>query len=169
MSVKSPWESHYRVLPDGRAVLSHADLRALETQYWGRIVETELSGRSARVYLLDAPRQIDDRMIDANSDLLHLSRIRIRELPNWPPHPALSPELPDLLECRFQGVRFSPRDESQASALEYEIDYRGQRFKAIQAKCPLELMACVVETLNQAGTRGRNLLDIQEMRLMGSG
>ena len=168
MSATSPWASLYRVLPDGRAVISHADLRALETQYWGRIVETELSGRSARVYLLDAPRQIDDRMIDATSDMIHLTRIRIRELPSWPPRPAMSPELPELLECRFQGVRFTPRDESQASALEYEIDYRGQRIKAIQPKCPLELMACVVETLTKTGTRGRNLLDIQEMRLLGT-
>src|SRR5688572_29363506 len=115
MSSPSPWESLYRVLPDGRAVISHADLRALETQYWGRIVETELAGRSARVYLLDAPRQIDERGLEASSELLHLTRIRIRELPCWPPRPAMSPELPELLECRFYGVRFAPREEGQAS------------------------------------------------------
>ena len=166
MSSPSPWESLYRVLPDGRAVISHADLRALETQYWGRIVETELAGRSARVYLLDAPRQIDDRGLD--TDTLHLTRVRIRELPCWPPRPAMAPELPELLECRFYGVRFAPREEGQASFLEYEIDYRGMRMKAVQSKCPLELMACVVNTLNQNGTRGRNLLDIQEMRLLSA-
>ena len=157
----------HRVLPDGRVVMPQADLRALESRDPGRIVDTTLLGRSARVILLDRPYQLSLRAEGEESESFYLHRIRVRELTGWPPHIA-GGGMRSLIDSKLAGVRFRRADATGPVGLELDLDDRGEFYLARMAGTPLPLLESALATLRQPGVIGTRLIDVQELRLIGA-
>jgi hypothetical protein len=157
----------HRVLPDGRVVIPQVDLRALESRDPGRIVDTSLLGRSARVILLDRPYQLGLRVEGEESETFYLNRIRVRELTGWPPHVA-GGGTRSLIDSKLAGVRFRRADATGSEGIELDLDDRGALYSARMSGTPLPLLESALATLRQPGVLGTRLIDVQELRLIGA-
>jgi hypothetical protein len=166
-----PWQRFYEVLPDGRFRISTEALNNLETEHPDRILVTLLRKNPAKVLLLDKPLQLKEKAYGSSANAFYLRRIPLRDLPGWPPILApggLQKEIPPAIDCRLKGVRFIRGQGAGQEGMEFTLEYRGETFRAWMVGCPLPLLKSVQKTLVQEGTAGKNLLDLQELRLVGA-
>jgi hypothetical protein len=171
MSEVRPWHTYYQALPDGRFLITRAALTAVSIMDESRVLDTTLSGRSARVLLLDRPFQLGLKAENVEVDSFYLGRIRLRELPGWPPRILPASEvrkLPPLIDLKLKASRFKRAGSDGQEGIEFDLDHAGGVYKAWQIGGPLQLLRCELATLAQKGVAGSKLIDIQEMRLVGS-
>jgi hypothetical protein len=161
--------SDYRVLPDGRFTIQAAQLRLIQGGDASRILDTNLHGRSARILLLDRPFQLGSKVDGA--DEFYLDRVRLRELPGWPPKLAAPPgdSHPSLWECRLIAARFKRANATEPEGVEFELAHQGVVYRGLLVGAPLALLSCALKTLNEPGVFGNRMIDVQEMRLVGEG
>jgi len=157
----SSWKSFYQVLPDGRSTISRARLADLPAD---RILDTILAGQKTKTLLLDKPFRLGPRVKEPGETAYFLTKIHLRDLVGWPPRVAASgiqPRFPGALRCSLKSVTF------KSDRVEFELECAGGSFRAWQMECPTRLLRCVEATLNQDGTKGKKLADLQELRLIG--
>lgn len=166
----SPWNDFYKVLPDGRCCIDNSRLTALGEQDDNRIFETTLKDKRAKVLLLDKPFQLGSKVKRPDVTAYYMTRIHLRDLPGWPPAIARGedqPKFPGALRCALRSARFIAEGPDGRECVEYELECGGQVFKAWQIGDPVPLLKSVEATLNQEGTVGKKLGDLQNMRLVG--
>jgi hypothetical protein len=166
---ESTWRRLYQTLPDGRAAISGTQLKGIETADPGRILDTDLRGRSARVLLLDRPYRLGGKL--ETDGAFVLERLCLRDLPGWPPRLAApgGDTAPMLVECRLIAARFKRANASGQEGLEFELSHQGMIFTAWLVGCPLPLLYCALKTLNDPGVFGNRMGDVQDIRLVGDG
>lgn len=165
-----PWQGFYESLSDGRSKITAAALIALKLKDGFRVLDSLLEGWPTKILLLDKPLQLGEQVKGADIPEYYLRRIRISELPGWPPIFALASDrlhYPPLRECRLVSARFERGDARGKEGVELSLEHEGGTFKAWHLGCPVPLLKCVEATLNQEGAAGRKLGDLQEMRLIG--
>jgi hypothetical protein len=102
-------------------------------------------------------------------DEFYLDRIRVRELPGWPPRISAPPGAshPSLWECRLIAARFKRASASEPEGIEFEFAHQGVVYQGLLSRCPLPLLSCALKTMNEPGVFGNRMVDVQEMRLVG--
>jgi hypothetical protein len=166
----SPWQNFYKILPDGRCCIESARVAALGEQGENRILETMLKDKRAKILLLDKPFQLGPRIKSPRVSAFYMTRVHLRDLPGWPPGLARGigqPRFPGALRCALKSARFLAEGPDGRDCVEYELERSGQVFKAWQMGDPVPLLRSVEATLNQDGTVGKKLADLQDMRLIG--
>lgn len=168
MSKESTWRRHYHVHRDGRAFITGAQLRAIEATAPVRILDLDLRGAPERVLLLDKPFRLGDK-VDGTDGAFHLLRVRLRDLPGWPPRLAApgGAKPPPLAECRLVAARVKGTYLAGQGGLECELAHEGKVFTAWLVGCPLPLMMCTLKTFNEPGVFGSLVGDLQDVRLVG--
>jgi hypothetical protein len=165
------WQGFYESLPDGRSKITASALIALRLRDGLRILDSLLSGGTTKVLLLDKPLQLGEAVKDSDIPEYYLRRIRICELPGWPPIFELmgtEAVFPNPLDCRVTAARFEKGGRSGQEGIELTLDHETGTFKAWHLRCPAPLLRCVEATLKQDGAVGKKLRDLQEMRLIGA-
>ena len=160
-------KSRYETLPQGRFKIDASNLRELERSHPDRVLEVRLKGQLQKIVLLDRPFQVGAR----DQDSYVLNRVRLAELPGWPPTlppMAEKPPFESLGECRFISMSFRKGSAAGQEGIEFEVGFKGKVYKAWLVGCPVPLLRCVEATLDQEGTFGKRLDDLQELRLIGS-
>jgi hypothetical protein len=160
-------KSFYEALPEGRFRISPSQLEELERLHPERSLEMRLKSERQKVLLLDRPFQVGAR----EGICFTLHRVRLGELPGWPPTmppAAEKPPFESVTECRFISLAFRKGTSSGQEGLEFEVGYKGKVYKAWLVGCPVSLLRCVEATLDQEGTFGKRLEDLKELRLVGS-
>lgn len=165
----TPWTGTYRTQPDGRFRITGDSLRGIGIDHPDRILDTELWGRPARVLLLDKPLKLGEKSREGGDEFV-LRRIRLHELPGWPPRMASVANvrsLPALMDCRLREATYSDSQGPGQEAVEFVLEFESRTFRAWLVGCPIPLMRCVEITLRQDGVPGSKLSDIQDMSLVG--
>lgn len=163
------WRRFYETLPDGRYRITHPALIVFETNHNHRLFVAPLNGRPEKILLLDRPLKLGTPILGSDISEFFLQRIRVRELPGWPP--ALPPEaekpvIPVWTECKLSAARLRRGKGVGQAGIEYEFDYQGTGYKALQVGCPVPLLECLETTLQQEGTIGSKLGVLQETPLI---
>jgi hypothetical protein len=164
------WQGFYESMPDGRSKITGAALIALKLKDGLRVLDSLLKGWPTKILLLDKPLQLGEEVKGADIPEYYLRRIRVCDLPGWPPMFALSGDrlhYPPLKECRLVGARFERGNGPGKEGVEISLENKGETFTAWHLGCPVPLLKCVEATLNQDGAAGKKLGDLQEMRLIG--
>jgi hypothetical protein len=167
----SPWQTFYQALPDGRSRIENAKLTSLHETEGGRILETTLKDKPAKILLLDKPFQLGGRIKSVGAAAFYLLRVHLRDLPGWPPAAACGegqPTFPGALRCGLKSAIYKADGPDGTECVAYELECGGQVFRAWQAGCAGPLLQCVEATLAQDGLVGKKLADLQDMRLIGS-
>jgi hypothetical protein len=170
MSNSSRWRGLYTSTPNGRCRMTHPALLVFESKYAHRVVQAHLRGWGEKIVLLDRPFLVGPKIHGAeNVDEHDLRRIRLGDLPGWPPRlpPRTPPPAFSLLECRLGGVEFKRRRSAALPRVELDLGHRERRLKALIIGPPILLLKCVEATLLQEGAAGKKLSDLQELRLLG--
>ena len=168
MSGPSPWLSYYESLPDGRFSITSPALIALEMGHGHRIVDLDFRGSPSKVLLLDKPLRLGTRIPGSDINEFYLQRIRLREVPGWPPTVVLREdraEAPPLIDFKLKSARVT--ESGGSSSIELLLDFQGETYRARIDQCPVPLLKCVFSTLTQSGVTGKRLADLQDMRLIG--
>jgi hypothetical protein len=171
MSDTKQWRRFYEVLPDGRYRITNAALIVFETNHNHRLIVAPLNGKEEKILLLDRPLKLGTPVFGSDITECFLQRIRVRDLPGWPPElppGAEQPEIPALTECRLAAARLRRGKGVGQAGIEYEIDCQGTIYKAWQVGCPVPLLECLEATLQQEGTIGSRLGVLEETLLIGA-
>ena len=166
----SPWSGYYHPQPGGRFRIATPALRTIGAEHPDRVLDTQLWGKPAKVLLLDKPLQLGDRISDSRADEYLLRRIRLHDLPGWPPKMASAADvqsLPALMDCKLRDATFSAGDGPGQEAIELVLEHQGKTYRAWLTGCPVTLLRCVEATLSQEGALGRKMADVQDIRLIG--
>lgn len=172
MSKAASWKSNYKARPDGRFRITGAALKSLGADHPERILETELWAKPARVLLLDKPFKLGTRVPDPKVDEYLMRRIRLHELPGWPPKMASSANvqsLPALMDCSLRQARFSEGHGPGQEGVELILAFEKKTYRAWFVACPIPLLKCVEATLGQKIAVGKMMGDLQDITLIGSG
>ena len=165
------WTGTYQARPDGRFRITGRALKSIGIEHPERILDTELWGRPARVLLLDKPLKLGEKAQDGGPDEFVLRRIRLHELPGWPPKMASCAnvrKLPLLMDCRLREATYSDGAGPGQEGVEFVLDFESRTHRAWLVGCPIPLLKCVEITLGQDGLVGSKLSDIQDMSLIGA-
>lgn len=168
MATRTQWRTYYRVLPDGRYRISRDRLAEVDRH---RILDADLRDGPAKVLLLDKPFYLGPSVRDSEGGGYYLTRIRLRDLPGWPPRIApenRQPRFPGALRCSLKSASYRPEHGETPESVEFELQCGGQLFKAWYVGCPTPMLKSVAATLRQDGAQGQKLADLQEMRLIGA-
>lgn len=171
MTNASSWAGFYQTHPEGRCGITSPALKTFGIEHPDRILDTELWGRPARVLLLDKPLKLGEKLRNSDTDEFRLRRIRLHELPGWPPKMASSAKarsLPALMDCRLADATFSKSAGPGQEAVELLLEHIGRNYRAWHVGCPVPLLKCVEATLIQEEVVGRKMVDIQDVTLIGA-
>jgi hypothetical protein len=163
MPARTPWSSFYSSTPDGFRITNPA-LIALEMRHPRRVVTATLNGRREKILVLDKLLYLGPRTSDADLVEFHLMRVRLRDLPGWPPTlPKGMPRPSDfnLMDARLESVKYLPGPRRR---LEFHLTFRNAPYRVALADLPASLLKCVAATVKDAV--GKKLVDIREMRLI---
>jgi hypothetical protein len=167
MVTRSAWRPFYQVLPDGRCRIAKDKLADVDAH---RVLDARMNDGPAKVILLDKPFLLGPAVRDSAGGY-YLIRIRLRDLPGWPPRIApenRQPRFPGALRCSLRSAVYKPEHGDVAESVEFEIECRDSVYKVWHVGCPAPLLRCVAATLKLDGARGKKLSDLQEMRLVGA-
>jgi hypothetical protein len=162
--------SRYRVDAQGRFLIASPELMAFGAAHPDRILDTELWGRPARVLMLDIPLQLGERIQGPERAEFRLRRIRLHEVPGWPPRMTSSAHvksLPSLMECTLRAASFSSAGGAGQEAVEFVVEHGRKTHRAWLVGCPVPLLLSVEATVEREGLAGRKLEDVQDWRLVG--
>ena len=168
----SPWASLYRPQAGGRFRITSTALLTIGMEHPDRVLDIALWGRPAKVLLLDQPLKLGDKFSGAGGVEFDLRRIRLHELPGWPPRMASVADvesIPALMDCVLRSTTYLPGNSPGQASIELVLEYARKTCRAWHVGCPIELMMCVEATLNQEGCVGKKLSDLQDIRLIGAG
>lgn len=166
---ESDWSSYYQSHPDGRCLITGAALVAFGLKHRDRLVETSLWGLPSTILLLDRPMKLGEKVADSEVTEYTLRRIRLIELPGWPPRVAAGATgTPPFLECRLKSVALVPGSTRSQDGLLLTLEFEGAAHNAWLVGCPTPLLEAVKATLNQKGCAGLRMYDLQDMRLVGA-
>lgn len=160
----------YRPYQNGRFKIARSDMVGFEAEHPDRVLDTHLWGRLAMVLLLDQPLKVGARIQDSDVVEISLRRIRLHELPGWPPKMvswANARGVPALMECRLREAVLARGHGPGQDALELRLSHGGRTYTARLVGCPGPLLRCAEATLNQEGVAGRELAQIQDVNLIG--
>ena len=163
MPAQPPWSSFYSSAPDGFRITNPA-LIALEMRHPRRVVTVTLNGRREKILVLDKLLYVGPRTAEADLVEFHLLRVRLRDLPGWPPTlPRRTDRPPDfnLMDARLEKVRYVPGPRRR---LELLVTFRNASYRVDLVGLPSSLLRCVAVTVKDA--IGKKLVDIREMRLI---
>ena len=158
-------------MADVRFRITTAALLALFQLHPDRVLTIDSGGRPVKVLLLDKPLRVDGKDPESVMNEFFLSRIRLNELPGWPPQLASTTQanlIPPLLDCTLLRASCLAGAGSDPGGLLYSLEHRGMRLQAWQGECPPELLRCAEATLNQPDIRGMKLQDVQFVRLIAA-
>lgn len=162
------WQRFYDSMADGRFRITAPALIALEAKHPERVLVTVIKGNPAKVLLLDKPLQLKEKAYEDEINEFYLRRIPLRDVPGWPP--ILAPRghgfMPPVMDCRLQSSRLRDGNAPGQEGMEFHLERDGDIFRAWMVGCPGPLLKCVQATLDQEGTVGKNLLDLQDLRLV---
>jgi|SRR5687767_12890737 len=170
MTVPSPWKSFYKAFPDGRGLITRAALMAFEIKHDHRVLRMTLHDSPEKILLLDKPLLVGPLLKGGEIEEHPLYRVRLRDLPGWPPRPPPRASWPagfELPLSRMKSVGFKRRQSAALPRVEFELEHLGRETKALLVGPPTLLLKCVEATLTQEGALGRRLIDLEEMRLVG--
>ena len=166
----SPWAAMVQAQPDGRFRITSTALITIGMEHPHRVLDTDLWGRPAKVLLLDQPLKLGDKFSGAGGVEFDLRRIRLHELPGWPPRMASAANvrtIPALMDCTLRSTTYLPGNGHGQESIELVVEHAKKTYRAWHVGCPAALLKSVEATLNQDGCVGRMLSDLQDIRLIG--
>ena len=166
----SPWTAFYREQPNGRFRITSTDLITIGMEHPDRVLDTSLWGRSAKVLLLDRPLKLGDKFSGAGGVEFDMRRIRLHEIPGWPPRMASaanSGSIPALMDCTLRSTTYLPGNGPGQQSIELVLDHSRRTYRAWLVGCPTAFLKSVETTLNQEGCIGRTMADLQDIPLIG--
>ena len=120
--------------------------------------------------LLDVPLKLGDKFSTASGVEFDLRRIRLHEIPGWPPRMASAvavKTIPSLMECSVKATSFLQGHGPGQASVELVLEESRRTYRAWLVGCPTALLKCVEATLNQEGCIGKKMSDVQDVRLIG--
>jgi hypothetical protein len=166
----SPWTAQVRPQPNGRFRITSTDLIAIGMEHPDRVLDTDLWGRPAKVLLLDQPLKLGDKFSTVRGVEFDLRRVRLHELPGWPPRMASSPDaaaIPSLMDCALRSTTYAEGTGRGQESVELVVEHARKTYQAWLVGCPIVLLKCVEATLNQEACIGKTLSDLQDIPLIG--
>jgi hypothetical protein len=142
---------------------------AFEMKFRHRVVSLKGAGRAQKILLFDKPLRLGEQIRASEFEEYHLYRIRLRDLPGWPPRflPSSTPYPRfSMTDSRLKSVEFKRRRSPLVPRVELAIEHGESVWPAFVMGVPILLLKCVEATLMQEGAAGKKLKDLQEMRLV---
>jgi hypothetical protein len=162
------WSSYYKEAPDGRRRITSAALMALGIKYPDRVLDADLWGKPAKVVLLDVPHKVAGR-VDSDPPQYLLKRLRLHDLPGWPPRLASVANvkaLPTLMDCTLREASFHTGNGPGQESVELVLGFERKKIRAWLTGCPIPLMKHVAATLSQPALIGRQFSELQDVHLI---